>query len=470
VVDTVIQRRIASIRSSSWARATRRRGCAPWSSTRQTLIFDRKPVAGQISAIVKTPTSRSSTARSSSSTSSPPARQTRDGKLQVELAQLNTAAAPRAEDDALSRLTAGIGGRGPGETKLEIGRRRAKETRDPTSKHSEDAGQTATAAKAPAWPRRHPDRGHRRLHERRARARPHTMTTPTTGRGQAVRDARHRSRAPSVFPKRGGRSSPTRSVSSATPKDSSRHSARRRRDGRCRFVRTSSTRAIRPSKNTSRPPRSSWPSSISMPSRALVYNRSISHLGRRGRIAAPPKHGARCSFRRSVANDPGAARSDRRVWPTAGPKARTVSRARASAFCRSGAYPARRRGPATEHALTTTTKCGKTRRRPLSERRRRRRPRELEPPMSFFIGAMCRPRRSLRSTSCMHFRDGASAGQGRSGDGRAVPGIAVSLHALRARLRVRPRKARSEVSASGPRPRAGEFLAMRCVSLHVLSR
>lgn len=51
-----------------------------------------------------------------------------DGKLQVELAQLKYTL-PRlgARDDALSRLTGGIGGRGPGETKLEIGRRRARE-------------------------------------------------------------------------------------------------------------------------------------------------------------------------------------------------------------------------------------------------------------------------------------------------------------------------------------------------------
>jgi GTP-binding protein HflX len=54
--------------------------------------------------------------------------ESRDGKLQVELAQLKYAL-PRLDlrDDALSRLTGGIGGRGPGETKLEIGRRRAKE-------------------------------------------------------------------------------------------------------------------------------------------------------------------------------------------------------------------------------------------------------------------------------------------------------------------------------------------------------
>jgi len=54
--------------------------------------------------------------------------ESKDGKLQVELAQLKYAL-PRLgqKDDALSRLTGGIGGRGPGETKLEIGKRRAKE-------------------------------------------------------------------------------------------------------------------------------------------------------------------------------------------------------------------------------------------------------------------------------------------------------------------------------------------------------
>ena len=51
-----------------------------------------------------------------------------DGKLQVELAQLKYAMPRLAQkDDSLSRLTGGIGGRGPGETKLEIGRRRAKD-------------------------------------------------------------------------------------------------------------------------------------------------------------------------------------------------------------------------------------------------------------------------------------------------------------------------------------------------------
>jgi GTP-binding protein HflX len=54
--------------------------------------------------------------------------ESRDGKLQVELAQMRYLL-PRLgqKDDSLSRLTGGIGGRGPGETKLEIGRRRARE-------------------------------------------------------------------------------------------------------------------------------------------------------------------------------------------------------------------------------------------------------------------------------------------------------------------------------------------------------
>ena len=53
---------------------------------------------------------------------------TRDGRLQVELAQLKYSL-PRLteEDTGLSRLTGGIGGRGPGETKLEIARRRARD-------------------------------------------------------------------------------------------------------------------------------------------------------------------------------------------------------------------------------------------------------------------------------------------------------------------------------------------------------
>lgn len=55
--------------------------------------------------------------------------QTREGKIQVELAQLRYML-PRliaGQDSAFSRLAGGIGGRGPGETKLETDRRRVRD-------------------------------------------------------------------------------------------------------------------------------------------------------------------------------------------------------------------------------------------------------------------------------------------------------------------------------------------------------
>jgi len=54
---------------------------------------------------------------------------TRDGKLQVELAQLKYRLPRLAQraDVSLSRLAGGIGGRGPGETKLEVDRRRVRD-------------------------------------------------------------------------------------------------------------------------------------------------------------------------------------------------------------------------------------------------------------------------------------------------------------------------------------------------------
>ncbi len=52
----------------------------------------------------------------------------RDGKLQVELAQLKYSLPRLTDKDAgLSRLTGGIGGRGPGETVMEVGRRRIRD-------------------------------------------------------------------------------------------------------------------------------------------------------------------------------------------------------------------------------------------------------------------------------------------------------------------------------------------------------
>jgi GTP-binding protein HflX len=53
---------------------------------------------------------------------------TQEGKVQVELAQLKYLLPRLAKKTlALSRLTGGIGGRGPGETKLQIDRRRVRE-------------------------------------------------------------------------------------------------------------------------------------------------------------------------------------------------------------------------------------------------------------------------------------------------------------------------------------------------------
>jgi GTPase len=55
---------------------------------------------------------------------------TREGKIQVELAQLRymlPKLGAKQSATAFSRLTGGIGGRGPGETKLEIDRRRAQD-------------------------------------------------------------------------------------------------------------------------------------------------------------------------------------------------------------------------------------------------------------------------------------------------------------------------------------------------------
>ncbi len=68
---------------------------------------------------------------------------TSEAKIQVELAQLRYILPRLAEKDtALSRLTGGIGGRGPGETKLEVNRRRIKERIGFLEKKLEEAGKT----------------------------------------------------------------------------------------------------------------------------------------------------------------------------------------------------------------------------------------------------------------------------------------------------------------------------------------
>jgi GTPase len=66
---------------------------------------------------------------------------TRDGKVQVELAQLKYNL-PRlhGKNTGMSRLTGGIGGRGPGETKLEINRRRARDRITQLERQIEELG------------------------------------------------------------------------------------------------------------------------------------------------------------------------------------------------------------------------------------------------------------------------------------------------------------------------------------------
>jgi GTP-binding protein HflX len=94
----------------------------------ETLIFDRNLSPSQSSAIAKLTDLKILDRTQLILDIFAQRAESRDGKLQVELAQLKYSLPRLAmKDDALSRLTGGIGGRGPGETKLEIGRRRAKE-------------------------------------------------------------------------------------------------------------------------------------------------------------------------------------------------------------------------------------------------------------------------------------------------------------------------------------------------------
>ena len=94
----------------------------------ETLIFDRNLTPAQAAAIAKVSDLKVLDRSQLILDIFAQRAESKDGKLQVELAQLKYSL-PRLglKDDSLSRLTGGIGGRGPGETKLEIGKRRAKE-------------------------------------------------------------------------------------------------------------------------------------------------------------------------------------------------------------------------------------------------------------------------------------------------------------------------------------------------------
>jgi len=94
----------------------------------ETLIFDRNLTPAQASAVAKSSDLKVIDRTQLILDIFAQRAESRDGKLQVELAQLKYNMTRLAQkDDSLSRLTGGIGGRGPGETVLEVGRRRAKE-------------------------------------------------------------------------------------------------------------------------------------------------------------------------------------------------------------------------------------------------------------------------------------------------------------------------------------------------------
>jgi len=94
----------------------------------QVIVFDRELTASQLRALADV-TERKVIDRTQLILDIFAQRATsRSGKLQVEMAQLKYLQ-PRlvGQNRALSRLAGGIGGRGPGETKLEIDRRRVRE-------------------------------------------------------------------------------------------------------------------------------------------------------------------------------------------------------------------------------------------------------------------------------------------------------------------------------------------------------
>ena len=109
------------------------------STSPDLVIFDHDLTPSQQRNLEpRTRRAKSSTAHSSSSTSSPVTHRTREGQLQVELAQLQLSCCPGwpAEGIEMSQLGGGIGTRGPGETQLETDRRKINPPYSPTSRNS----------------------------------------------------------------------------------------------------------------------------------------------------------------------------------------------------------------------------------------------------------------------------------------------------------------------------------------------
>jgi len=94
--------------------------------------------------------------------------QSREGKIQVELAQLKYML-PRLTGSGteMSRLMGGIGGRGPGETKLEVDRRRVRDRIHHLEKPDRADSHQPSRAAHPASAAQPASHLHRRLHQRR---------------------------------------------------------------------------------------------------------------------------------------------------------------------------------------------------------------------------------------------------------------------------------------------------------------
>ena len=165
----------------------------------EVLIFDREltPGAGARRS-PRRPTSRSSIARSSSSTSSRSARRAGDGKLQVELAQLQVPL-PRLGEKDDSLLAPHRRHRRARSRRDEARDRpppRARAHQPPRERSSSSSRRSASsAAQRRDAARACPIVVDRRLHERRQEhAAQHAHGHRGARRGQALRDARSRSR------------------------------------------------------------------------------------------------------------------------------------------------------------------------------------------------------------------------------------------------------------------------------------
>ena len=159
------------------------------------------------------------------------------------------------KDTMMSRLTGGIGGRGPGETKLEVNRRRARDQHPSARAADRAARQAARAAALAAHQERAAGRVDRRLHQRRqVDAAQHAHPGRRARRGQAVRHARSDLAAAALSRRSARSSSPTPSASSAICRRiwSPRSAPRSRSWPRPICCCTSSTPPIRRARRTSR--------------------------------------------------------------------------------------------------------------------------------------------------------------------------------------------------------------------------